>query len=48
MFNLQYWKKQIFASYWWLTSVSLAIQEAEIRRITVQSHSGEIAGEALS
>jgi hypothetical protein len=30
------------AECWWLTSVILATQEAEIRRITVQSQPGQI------
>jgi hypothetical protein len=30
------------AGHWWLTPLTLAIQEAEIRRIEVQSQSGQI------
>jgi hypothetical protein len=33
---------------WWLTPVILPTQEAEIRRIVVQSHPGEIVHEILS
>jgi hypothetical protein len=33
---------------WWLTPVILAIQEAEIRRIMVQSQPGQIVCEILS
>jgi hypothetical protein len=36
------------ARWWWLTSVILATQEAEIRRIEVQSHLREIVCETLS
>jgi hypothetical protein len=36
------------AGYWWLTPVILATQEAEIRRITVQSHPRQIVPETLS
>jgi hypothetical protein len=32
----------------WLTPVILATQEAEIRRIAVQSHPGQIVRETLS
>jgi hypothetical protein len=34
--------------HWWLTPVILAIQEAEIRRITVQSQPRQIVNETLS
>jgi hypothetical protein len=30
-------QKSVAAGHWWLTPVILAIQEAEIRRITVRS-----------
>jgi hypothetical protein len=33
---------------WWLMSIILAIQEAEIRRITVQTQLRQIVGESLS
>jgi hypothetical protein len=36
-------KKQHLAGHQWLTPVILATQEAEIKRITVQSQLGEIA-----
>jgi hypothetical protein len=36
------------AGHWWLTPVILANEEAEIRRIEVQSHPGEIVRETLS
>jgi hypothetical protein len=39
---------KIAAGYWWLTPVILATQEAEIRRISVQSHPGQIVHEILS
>jgi hypothetical protein len=38
----------ILAGCWWLMPVILASQEAEIRRITVQSQPGEILQETLS
>jgi hypothetical protein len=41
-------KIRIFAGYRWLTSVILATQEAEIRRIMVQSQPGQIVQETLS
>jgi hypothetical protein len=41
-------KKEEEARHWWLTPVILATQEAEIRRITVQSHPGQIVRETLS
>jgi hypothetical protein len=36
------------AGHWWLTPVILAIQEAEIRRITVLSQPRQIVHETLS
>jgi hypothetical protein len=36
------------ARHQWLTPVILAIQEAEIRRIVVRSHLGQIVHETLS
>jgi hypothetical protein len=36
------------AEHWWLTPVILAPQEAEIRRIMVQSQPGQIVHETLS
>jgi hypothetical protein len=36
------------ARSWWLMPVSLATQEAEIRRITIRSQPGKIVQEILS
>jgi hypothetical protein len=41
-------KKEIFTRHQRLTPVILATQEAEIKRITVQSQSGQIVQETLS
>jgi hypothetical protein len=40
--------KDCIAGHRWLTPVILATQEAEIRRITVQSQLGQIVWETLS
>jgi hypothetical protein len=37
----------IYAGHWWLTPIILASQEAEIRRIVVQSQPGQIACNTL-
>jgi hypothetical protein len=41
-------RKQYYARYRWLTPVILATQEAEIRRIEIQSQPREIVREILS
>jgi hypothetical protein len=41
-------EKTNWARYRWLTPIILAIQKAEIRRITVQSQAGQIVHETLS
>jgi hypothetical protein len=41
-------KKNLKAGHQWLTSIILATQEAEIRRIVVQSQSGQTVHETLS
>jgi hypothetical protein len=41
-------KKKFLARCWWLTPVILAAQEAEIRRITVQSQPRQIVYKTLS
>jgi hypothetical protein len=41
-------RSKIHAGLWWLMSVILAIQEAEIRRIAVPSQPAQIAHETLS
>jgi hypothetical protein len=46
--NIYFWLKLLRAGCWWLTSVILTTQEAETRRITVQSQSGQIVHETLS
>jgi hypothetical protein len=45
---LQFLKKLNIARHQWLTSIILATQEAEIRRIAVQSQPGQIVHETLS
>jgi hypothetical protein len=40
--------KMVLARCWWLMPVILATQEAEIRRIAVQSQSGQIVTQTLS
>jgi hypothetical protein len=39
---------QLLAGHWWLIAVILATQEAEIRRIMVQSQPGQIVHETSS
>jgi hypothetical protein len=41
-------ESQAGVRHWWLTPGILAIQEAEIRRIMVQSQPGQIVLESLS
>jgi hypothetical protein len=41
-------KTHRIAGHQWLTPIILATQEAEIRRITVQNHPGQIVQETLS
>jgi hypothetical protein len=41
-------KNENTARHWWLTPVILATQEAEIKRIIVQSQSRQIVPEILS
>jgi hypothetical protein len=43
-----WWQREVEGGCWWLTPVILATQEAEIRRIVIQSHPGEIVHETLS
>jgi hypothetical protein len=40
--------EELFTRSWWLTPVILAIQEAEIRRIMVQSQPGQMVHKTLS
>jgi hypothetical protein len=45
----RYWRKRkTLAGHWWFLPVILAIQEAEIRRITVPSQAGQIVHETLA
>jgi hypothetical protein len=46
--KLTIYRSYIQARCWWLTPIILAIQEAEIRRIVVQSQPRQIVGETLS
>jgi hypothetical protein len=41
-------KVHFLARCWWLTPVILATQEAEIKRITVQSQPGQTVHETLT
>jgi hypothetical protein len=41
-------KKRLFVGHQWLTSLILATQEAEIRRIKIRSQPGQIVHETLS
>jgi hypothetical protein len=43
-----FFKTALYARCWWLTPVILATQEAEIRRITVQSQPRQIVLDTLS
>jgi hypothetical protein len=40
--------QDFWAGHWWLTSVILTTQEAEIRKITAQSQPGQIVHKTLS
>jgi hypothetical protein len=46
--RVERYKKRKYGSCWWLTPVVLATQEAEIRRIVVQSQPGQIVLKNLS
>jgi hypothetical protein len=41
-------KNKELAGHWWLTPVILGTLEAEIKRVMVQSHPGQIVCETLS
>jgi hypothetical protein len=41
-------QKRQLARHWWLTFITLATQETEVRRITVQSQPEQIVRETLS
>jgi hypothetical protein len=46
--NKLFYIKKIYARHQWLTPIILATQEAEIRRMIVQSQPGQIVQETLS
>jgi hypothetical protein len=46
--NTHHKKRAAAARHWWLMSVILATQEAEIRRIKVQSQPGQIVHKTIS
>jgi hypothetical protein len=46
--NVPQCKTIVLARHWWLTPVILATKEAETRRISIQSQSGQKVHETLS